>query len=854
MSFTPAVCRGRERCLVAGLVALLPLLLAAGSARAPLSLADRVAAQRAVEQVSWSHRIWPKENPGPKPSLAEVLPEAALVARVEEGLRKSAALERFWSRSIEPEALQVEMNRMAERSQDPETLRELFDALHDDPALVAETLARPALADRLLRDWYAGDARFHGALRRRADAARAACATAGCMRGMGGEYSESTWRLRSSGTRGAGAPDPDDPGTLDREEWGAFQERLAGMVGGRPDDLALLAASPVIETPESYSVTTVLLQDKDRIRTATMTFAKVPFETWWDKERGSISAAVDPGDATYTLPAVAFAPCTPGTWTPTSMGSTVPSARRLPNLVWTGAEMIVWGGTNDVPRAYTNTGARYDPATDSWRTLSAGPGVPSPRGAPLVVWTGTKMIVWGGLDASSNELNSGGRYDPAADAWAPTSTGTNVPAPRALGTAVWSGTEMIVWGGYDRHCELSCNGGCCNVPYNTGGRYNPSTDTWLPTSTGTGVPTPRYGNIAAWTGSKMLIWAGFDFSNVTNTGGLYDPAGDTWQPTLTGANVLSPRYFPAGGWTGTEMILWAGNDATGIVWDSGAYDPAVGLWRRLSGAGTPHQNPEPVWTGSTLIVWGGFDETSSTYVNTGVQYNVASDTWTPTTAGPGLPSARIRQGAAWDGAAMMIWGGEIVNSGGAFTDTGARYCPCVAGGIFYRDLDADGYGDPAVPVAACDGVIPSGYVSNAADCNDSNAFIHPGTLELCDGIDNNCDSSIDNTALPPVDPVAWIFGQVAWGELEQATGYDMVYGDLNTLRSTGGDFTAATLACYADDTPLSAVPFPFVPAVGNGTWFLVRGVNCGGPGSYDGEAGQVGVRDAEIAAAPGACP
>ena len=52
------------------------------------------------------------------------------------------------------------------------------------------------------------------------------------------------------------------------------------------------------------------------------------------------------------------------------------------------------------------------------------------------------MIVWGGFPG----LDSGGRYDPAADSWTATST-TNAPDGRFYHTAVWTGNEMIIWGG-----------------------------------------------------------------------------------------------------------------------------------------------------------------------------------------------------------------------------------------------------------------------------------------------------------------------------------------------------------------------------------------------------------------------
>ncbi|MDQ2936302.1 MAG: DNA/RNA non-specific endonuclease, partial [Acidobacteriota bacterium] len=60
---------------------------------------------------------------------------------------------------------------------------------------------------------------------------------------------------------------------------------------------------------------------------------------------------------------------------------------------------------------------------------------------------------------------------------------------------------------------------------------------------------------------------------------------------------------------------------------------------------------------------------------------------------------------------------------------------------FYRDADGDSYGNAALTTQACGP--PSGYVANNTDCNDSNGAVHPGAVEVCDGIDNNCDGRID---------------------------------------------------------------------------------------------------------------
>jgi hypothetical protein len=72
-----------------------------------------VAAQRAIEAVYHRHRLWPTDNPQPKPSLDEVLPEAALRAKVEDYLRQSRALELWRARAITADELLPRMERMA---------------------------------------------------------------------------------------------------------------------------------------------------------------------------------------------------------------------------------------------------------------------------------------------------------------------------------------------------------------------------------------------------------------------------------------------------------------------------------------------------------------------------------------------------------------------------------------------------------------------------------------------------------------------------------------------------------------------------------------------------------------------
>src|SRR5215216_3247134 len=135
-----------------------------------LTSAERVAYQRAIEDVYWRHRIWPKERPDPKPPLDAVMSQAQLEKKVTDYLRKSQALEDYWQRPITAEQLQAEMERMAIHTKKPEVLRELFAALGNDAFVIAECLARPALAERLLTNCYGYDQKIHNDLKQRVQA------------------------------------------------------------------------------------------------------------------------------------------------------------------------------------------------------------------------------------------------------------------------------------------------------------------------------------------------------------------------------------------------------------------------------------------------------------------------------------------------------------------------------------------------------------------------------------------------------------------------------------------------------------------------------------------------------------
>src|SRR6267143_2225159 len=337
-----------------------------------LTFADRVAYQRAIEDVNWRHRIWPKEQSGPKPPLEKMMSQAQIEQKVEDYLRNSQALEDYWQRPITPDQLQAEMERMASHTKQPGVLREIFAALGNDPFVIAEGLARPVLAERLLTELYAHDQRFHGELKQRAEAELRTHPRVRQIKRTSGLYTEREWIKSET------AQEEDDRGAersvkLNRSEW---QEKVAKLAAqfdaarlpnarirrGRPPGAPITrhdqagpdawaqiktgVLSPLQEDDGHYYAVAVTKKGKDRLKLASIAWLKEPLRSWvtrTETQAPMTMAAIS--SANYTLPVIASPSggCIDDTWTPTSL-TNAPAGRYVLTAVWTGSEMIIWGG------------------------------------------------------------------------------------------------------------------------------------------------------------------------------------------------------------------------------------------------------------------------------------------------------------------------------------------------------------------------------------------------------------------------------------------------------------------------------------------------------------------------------
>lgn len=213
--------------------------------------------------------------------------------------------------------------------------------------------------------------------------------------------------------------------------------------------------------------------------------------------------------------------------------------------------MLVWGGRNGT--GLLNDGGLYDPVLQQWSSLPSS-GAPEARMESGVVWTGSHLIVWGGIGASG-ALNTGALLPlsggTTAGSWTAVS-GTGAPAARSGHTALWTGTKLLVWGG-QRNGEL----------LGEGAAYDPSNNSWEPLPT-LGAPTPRTGQQAVWNGDELLIFGGETASGSSANGAAFRPATGKWRPLPSVGSPLA-RSGGVSVWTGNEFLVFGGRSSNSPV-------------------------------------------------------------------------------------------------------------------------------------------------------------------------------------------------------------------------------------------------------------------------------------------------
>lgn len=338
--------------------------------------------------------------------------------------------------------------------------------------------------------------------------------------------------------------------------------------------------------------------------------------------------------------------------------------------VWTGREMIVWGGTDSDPETLEYVaergGAAYDPRKDRWRTI---PDAPIPGGSGYsVTWTGDEMIVWGDPDGRRRKPNRGAAFDPARNEWRPIPAGPL--SGRSGHLAVWTGDELFVWGGW-----LTASG---RERYDAkGAAYDPDANTWrdLPESP---LP-PGYDAKGGWTGEEVLVMVspmGSDPQDYPKFDELaaYDPASDSWRELARPPQVsyVSPPVTFVDGKLSVLSLGGTvdGGEVNGYDRDyetGGVYDYATDEW---SPHADPPARPQQTWEQTAM---------GDEVVVDGLAYSPATDTWRT------LPEFPLREREfpvmVWTGDELIVWGGAKRALGNTIVDPppplhdGAAYTP-----------------------------------------------------------------------------------------------------------------------------------------------------------------------------------
>lgn len=292
--------------------------------------------------------------------------------------------------------------------------------------------------------------------------------------------------------------------------------------------------------------------------------------------------------------------------------------RTFPAFAWAGDRLVIWGGETTSEVEWTDSGAVYDPATQTWDDMADAPL--SPRSEASAAWTGTELFICCGRSPGGGDETAAAAYDPGTDAWRDLA-----PAPTtvAFGTAVWTGSEVLVVGpnrvGWPGSSTVAL-------------AFDPTSGEWRqldapPVALGATPPV-------SWTGEEAVVWTSVHSSG--GSGGFtLDVDAGTWQelPSVPDELAIDAPAMVA---TATEVLIW-GPPVDAPTTSAGAVlDRTSGEWRPMAddplGSGERGNgvvgSPSAAWTGSEMVIWTGAVAAAQPQSDTRIiAYAPATDTW-----------------------------------------------------------------------------------------------------------------------------------------------------------------------------------------------------------------------------------
>ena len=326
------------------------------------------------------------------------------------------------------------------------------------------------------------------------------------------------------------------------------------------------------------------------------------------------------------------------------------------NAVWTGDEVIVWGG---VARGGSieavGDGAIYDPADDSWREMTPAPSGVLGGGGHAAAWTGEVALFWAG---NSPDGPAGGAvYDPATDTWERLPNGPL--GPREGYVSVWTGTELLIIAG------TAGDGFASPVA----AAVDPVDGSWRLLDGLNGFP----GLIASGAvGDGQSVFVAGSLYLCPERGSVctdqraillaYDPASDQVDEIDLTVATLSSSFVPVG-WDGNEVVLATSEGASlGVRF----FNPATERWR--SGAEAPCGfDPagygQTAWLGDRYVTPCGKDRLQI--------YDAGSDSWEVVVAGTSPFNSWEGSGIVWTGTDLIVWSGIVARTGNPTPNSGS---------------------------------------------------------------------------------------------------------------------------------------------------------------------------------------
>jgi hypothetical protein len=199
-----------------------------------------------------------------------------------------------------------------------------------------------------------------------------------------------------------------------------------------------------------------------------------------------------------------------------------------------GDDYVVWGSASQLCR-YSLTHSVW--TCEAMQEIVDGP----PGGWPLnngSTWMGNAFVSWGGVD-SDGEFATGWRLDIESRAWTPVSM-VGAPEARMVPLLRWLDDRLLVAGGVRRDGTV----------LDSGGFYDPATDTWTPMS-----PTSGLSNSSAVVraGDRVIFW-----NHESAIGGVWDFETATWTPVCTTNAMPEGNSKASATWTGSSLVVLGG--------------------------------------------------------------------------------------------------------------------------------------------------------------------------------------------------------------------------------------------------------------------------------------------------------